>query len=374
MKRLRSQTFILLASLAVMAPALFFGGCGEPAPFEGEGGILDSPVSAAVNGKYVYITNANFDLSRDKQGWIAVLDTEKALVNRKTALVNRTFTEPYLGEILINSDKTIAYVANRQDDTVDLFDLSDPFRPEIIDLNPVADGDQGINVGLEPIGLALSPDESMLFVANVKSGDLSFVDTQSRRLIKNERLGSGINAVAVDPQGKYIYVSNKGINSISMIEVETGRFITSFSVGDTRSGLGQDTRGIAFSPDGRYAYIAAREPSSLMIVDTDKLPHYPDSAVIKFIPMDSRPSAVVISPEGDEIWVANYNSSNVFVVDANYHNILDVVDVGVGPYDIVFTEENRVDPGHYYAYVVNFLSHNVTLVDAGTKDVVWAIP
>ncbi len=353
---------------------IFHTGCDEPPPYEGEGGIIDSPVGIASFGDYVYITNSNFDLSGDKEGWIAVLDVYKSLRNRKEALVNRVFTEPYIGDMVINKAGTLAYIANRQADNVILMDLKDPLYPEIIDLNPDIGGVQGIRVGIAPIGLTLSPDESMLFVANVGSGDLSIIDTINRRLIKNERLGSGINNLAVDPEGEYVYVSNKGINSISMLDIETGKFITSFAVGDPRSGIGQDTRGIAFSKDGAFAYIAAREPPSLMVVDTSKLPHYPERAVLKYIPMDSKPTAVVLSPDGSEIWVANYNSSNVYVVDGEYHNIIDVVDVGIGPYDITFSNEIPQGSGHYYAYVCNFFSHNITLVDAITKETVWAIP
>lgn len=349
-------------------------GCEEPPAFSGEGGILDSPIGVAIHGDYAYVTNANFDLSGDKEGWIAVVDIPLSLRNRKTCIINRVFTDPFLGEIIIDQAGAVAYVANRKRDEVWLFDLSDPIRPEPIDLNEQAAGVQGIKVGIEPVGMALSPDETLLFVANVRSGDLSIVDVLDLRLIKNERLGSGINAVAVDPQGRYAYVTNKGVNSIAMLDIETGSFVTSFSVGDPRTGLGQDTRGIAFSADGRYIYIATRDPASLMVVDADKLPHYPDRAVVEYIPMDSKPTAVEISPDGSEIWVANFNSSNVYVVDAMYHNILDVVEVGVGPYDIAFSNEIPDGSGHHFAYITNFFSHNISLIDATSKDYVWAIP
>lgn len=353
---------------------LFSSGCEEPPPFEGEGGIIDSPISTVVFGDYAYVSNGNFDLSGNKKGWVAVIDIPASIRNRKQAVVNRVFTEPYLGQMVINKAGTLIYIANRSSNNILLMDMTDPFSPELIDLNPDKGGIQGIRVGIAPIGLALSPDESLLFVANVGSGDLSIIDTVNRRLIKNERLGSGINSVSVDPQGEYVYVSNKGINSISMLDIETGKFVTSFAVGNPNSGIGQDTRGIAFSKDGAYAYIAAREPPSLMIVDTSKLPHYPERAVLNYIPMDSKPTAVKLSPDGSEIWVANYNSSNIYVVDAKYHNIIDVINVGIGPYDIAFSGEIPEGSGHRFVYICNFFSHNITLVDGKTKEVIWAIP
>ena len=357
-----------------ISQVLLATGCDVPPPFSGDGGILDSPISVAIYGDYAYVTNANFDLSGNKNGWIAVVDIPTSLRNRKQCIINRVIADPYLGEIIITKDGKLAYIANRRRDTILLMDLSDPRFPELIDLDPGQSGLQGIPVGIEPVGMALSPDETTLFVANVGSGDLSMVDTVNRRLIKNEKLGSGINAVAVDPKGEYAYISNKGVNSISLMDIESGKFVTSFSVGDPQGGFGQDTRGIAFSKDGKYAYIAAREPPALMVVDTEKLPHNPERAVIEFIPMDSQPAAVVTSPDGSEIWVTNFNSSNAYVVDAQFHNVIDVVETGVGPYDLAFTPENPRDPGHHFVYITNFFSHSLSLIDGRTKDYIWAIP
>ena len=359
---------------ALFAIAVAMVACEAPTQEFGEGGALDSPIGIAIHGDYAYITNANFDLSDDKEGWIAVIDLYTALRNRKKCILNRMITEPYIGDIVINDEGSLAYIANRKQDLVMLVDLSDPVNPEIIDMEPEKKGIQGIKVGIAPVALALSPDETFLFAANVGSGDLSIIDTATRKLIKNERLGAGINAVAVDPEGKYVYVSNKGLNSISLLEIETGKFVTSFAVGDQRSGIGQDTRDIDFSKDGRYAYISAGEPPSIMVVDTDKLPHYPDRAVIEYIPMDSKPTAVKLSPDGSELWVANYFSSAVYVVDTYYHEIIDVVDTGIGPYDIAFFPGTPQDPDHYYALVTCFYAHNLSLIDARSKELIWAIP
>jgi YVTN family beta-propeller protein len=369
-----SKSVAVTILIVAISAGIFYSGCAEQDEFSGEGGVLDSPVSLAVFGDYAYVANSNFDLSDDGDGWLSVIHIPTAIRNRKQCIVSRVNTEPFLGQILINREGTIAYVAGRKQNRVLLFDLSDPERPEQIDTDPSEDGVQGIQVGVEPVGLALARDEQILLVANVGSGDLSIVDLSKSRLIRNLRLGWGITRVAVDPEGRYAYVTNKGINSISVIEIETARFVAGFSVGDPNTGLDQDTRGVAFSKDGKYAYIAVRRPPSLAVIETEKLPYYPERAVQQYIPMDNQPSAVAVTPDGKEIWVANYASSSVFVIDARSHTVSDVVQVGTGPYDIAFSTENPDDPGHYYTFIANFLSHNVSLLDSRTKDYIWAIP
>lgn len=375
LKRLGSQIFIrfLMVCTVLLLTSI---ACEELPPYDGEGGKLDSPIYAEVFDDYIYVTSANFDLSGNKRGWISVIDIDKSIRNRQTCIVNRVYTDPYIGDFIIDKEKAIGYLANRMDDDIQLLDLSDPKYPEFIDLKDDQKGIQGIKVGREPLGLTLNADGSLLFVANVGSGHLSFIDTKERRLIKNERLSTGINAVAVDPSERYVYVSNNKFNSVSVIDIETGKFLTSFAVGDVSAEIVQDTRGIAFSQDGRYAYIAAHNPPALMVVDTEKIPYYPDEAVVEFIPMDTQPTGVQLSPDGSEIWVANYNSKRVFVVDTQYHIVTDVIRSGSGSYDIVFAPSPAIDrdPGHYFAYVVNFLSHSLSVYDARAKELIWAIP
>lgn len=348
--------------------------CEEPPAFEGEGGILDSPMSIVVRGNYAYVINANFDQSQNGDGWIAVIDIAQSLVNRKDCIIYRMFMDPFISDMVINKAGTLAYIANRKKQLVSLVDLTDPTKPELLDLDPIEDGHQGIQTGIEPVGLALSLDESLLFVACVGSGDLSIIDTEKQTLIKNIDLGWGINTIVPDPTGKYIWVSNKGVNAVYIVEIATGNFLASFAVGDPHTDTDQDLRGMTFSADGKFAYVAASDPPSLMVIDVDKLPYYPNQAVLKYIPMDSSPAGVTLSPDGKEIWVANFSANSIYVVDAQTNDIIDFVWVGLGPYKIAFSEEDPRDPGHYWVYTANFASHNLSLLDSQTKDYIWAIP
>jgi len=365
----------MTVALVALAAALLTCACGTPPPtFQGQGGIIDSPVGVTINGRYAYIMNANFDLSGKGKGAITVIDIPTSLVNRFDCLVRRIEAPAYLGQMVLSPDRQTGYLANRAGDSILLVDLSDPSWPKIMDLNPDHRGNQGINVGSEPFGLTVSPDGRTLYVANVGSGDLSIVDLVQKKLVKNELLEWGINEVRIQPRSRYAYVTNKGMAAVALIDVRTNRFVTAFALGSQRTGLGIDTRGIDFTPDGKLAFIAARQPNSLLVVDTTKIPSHIDRAVMDILPMDLKPTAVRVMPDGREVWVTNFDSNNVFAIDVRTLSVLEVITVGGGPYDLAITDEDPENPGQYYVFVPNFTSHNVSLIDARTKEYIWAIP
>ncbi|MCZ7584687.1 MAG: YncE family protein [Deltaproteobacteria bacterium] len=366
---------ILVALTLGAVMALSGTACDEaPADFSGEGGIFDSPVSAVINGDYVYILSANFDLSDEGDGAITIVDIKRSLVNRREGIVNRVSMPAYIGKMVISEDGQTGYLANRAGSSILLVDLSDPVRPELIDLNPDQGGTQGIRVGSEPFGLTLSPDETRLFVANVGSGDLSIVDVPGRQLIKNELLNWGLNDIGIQPGSPYAYITNKGLNAVAIYDITTSRFVTSFPLGGLTTGLGTDTRGIDFTSDGRWAFIAARNPESLLVVDTDKIPAQVDTAVVDILPMDLKPTAVRVAPNDYEVWVTNFDSHNVYAIDIRSRSVLDVVSTGAGPYDLAIADLDPDAPEQYYVFVSNFNSHNVSLIDGRTKEYVWVIP
>ncbi len=342
--------------------------------YDGAGGAIDSPVSVAVNGDYAYVMNANFDLSGDKRGAIAVIDIPRSLINRNDCIIQRLETSSYIGQMAINAEGTIGYLANRRSSSIMLIDLGDPADPRIIDLEPDQDGDQGIKVGIEPFGVVLSPDEKTLYVTAVGSGDLSIVDLVERRLIKNEQISWGINDIALQPGGSYAYVTNKGIGSVALIDIVENRYVTDFALGSYMHGVGNDTRGVDFTPDGRWAFIAARNPESLLVIDTSKMPDYPEEAVVDLLPTDYKPTAVRVTPDGEEVWVTNYTSNNVYAYDTHTHAALEVITVGDGPYDIAMAPADTDVEGQYWVFVSNFRSHNVSLIDSASKEYIWVIP
>jgi DNA-binding beta-propeller fold protein YncE len=360
---------ILLLLLLVVAPA-----CQEAPDYAGTGGALDNPTGVAIKWPYAYITNANFDLSDDKVGWIAVLDLETALIRRDTALLEDRATEPFLAKAVIDDAGEILYVADRRTNQIRLFDLIErPERPLEIDLDPGETGKQGIEVGRQPYGMAITPDGKLMFVACMESGDVSIVDLERRILTRNVQLSSGVNDVKFDPSGKYAYVTNKQFNQIVVLDAANGNFVTGFGAFGGLSLTGFDFRGLDFTPNGDFLFIAARAPSAVLMIDTAKLPLQPTEAVLRVLPAETSPMDVAVRPDGAEVWATNFDSNSVIAFDAVTGEQLGAMDSGQSPVHLAFFDRPD-DPGYYYLLVTNFNGHNVTLFDAMTKEPIWSIP
>ncbi|PRC61731.1 hypothetical protein C6A85_06950, partial [Mycobacterium sp. ITM-2017-0098] len=76
-----------------------------------------------------------------------------------------------------------------------------------------------------PSALALSPDGRLLYVTNRGSNSVSVIDAATFTRIdantsmftKDIRVGSAPSALALSPDGRLLYVTNRGSNSVSVI-------------------------------------------------------------------------------------------------------------------------------------------------------------
>src|SRR5262245_14807306 len=68
-----------------------------------------------------------------------------------------------------------------------------------------------IPVGVDPFGVAITPDGKTVFVTNTNLGTVSTIDVQARKKNPSDiPVGTGPNRVAVTPDGKIAFVVNSG--------------------------------------------------------------------------------------------------------------------------------------------------------------------
>jgi len=129
-----------------------------------------------------------------------------------------------------------------------------------------------IEVGLHPCAMAASPRGRFVYVANAASDTVSAIDRRSDTVVETiacrpeGRLpfGSGCNALAVSPDGGTLYVANGTNNCVAVVRLGTAAF------------------------------------------DADPSEHRPEkSAVTGLIPTGWYPGAVLLSPDGKKLYVAN---------------------------------------------------------------------
>ncbi|WP_255286754.1 MULTISPECIES: YncE family protein [unclassified Bacillus (in: firmicutes)] len=84
--------------------------------------------------------------------------------------------------------------------------------------------------------------------------------------------------------------------------------------------------------------------------------------------VEAWPEGVAVLPNGARVYVTNFNSGTVSVIDTATNTVTATITVGAYPDDIAFK------PDGTRAYVVNYGSNSVSVIDTSTNRVVAIIP
>ncbi len=141
-----------------------------------------------------------------------------------------------------------------------------------------------------------------------------------------------------------VYVTNEDSNNVSVINRQLGEVVATVKVGRSPRGIAAGLR-----RDRLRVYVANSGSNSISVIDptTNKVEQ---EIPIRF---GSEPEgiAVAMSPSGEELlFVADYSSDTISVVDATTYQEIDKVDVGNGPIAVA------VDPPAETVTVSRFLS------------------
>lgn len=125
--------------------------------------------------------------------------------------------------------------------------------------------------------IALSPDGKYLWAVNRDSNSVSVVDTATRRLIYTIPVGREPRVLAITPNGQRVFVANALDNGVSVIDVKVtknGRFEAHLNSQIGKNGFlitGSEPRSLVISPDGSRVYVANRAQDTLTILNARTL-------------------------------------------------------------------------------------------------------
>jgi YVTN family beta-propeller protein len=141
-------------------------------------------------------------------------------------------------------------------------------------------------VGIDPTGVAVTPDGKHDYVANARSNTVSVIDTATNT-VEAATLAVGLfpTPVAVTPDGKHAYVANRFSNNVSVIDTATN------TVEAATLAVGSTPAGVAVTPDGKYAYVTNLDSNSVSVIDTAT-----NTVEAATLAVGSRPSGVGIVP------------------------------------------------------------------------------
>lgn len=177
-----------------------------------------------------------------------------------------------------------------------------------------------------PEGVAVTPDGKKVYVTDRWGVNVSVVDTATNTVTDTVKVGSDPYGVAISPDGKKVYVANSGSNNISIINTDANTVTATVPVGN-------QPEGIAITPDGKKVYVANSGNSStpddtVSVIDTAT------NMVTATVHVGNYSSGVAVNPDGKKVYVAN-RGRYVSVIDTATNTVTDTVDVNNSPDKIV---------------------------------------
>lgn len=260
--------------------------------------------------------------------------------------------------------REFAYISNGGSNTVTVLDL--------VYLRQ----DRTLQVGANPVGLAVSPTRNEVYVANSQSGTVSVIDTNANRVVATIPVHHQPSFITVDPTGHRAYVVNSGSNSVSTLDLDRRREMAV-------AGTGEQPSVARISPDGRSLVVSNRGSGSVSTFDVtpyDTTAKASEPAVRLRSTFSGCPGAsyVVVLPDSAKAFIACSQGHQVMAISlaaapgswAAKQNpalmtdhMLTLLDVGKTPVDLAM----KPDGGEIF--VSNFGSDSFSEISTWTNEV-----
>jgi DNA-binding beta-propeller fold protein YncE len=261
-------------------------------------------------------------------------------------------SEDYAESVYVNTsaDDSLLFVSDEAEEAVTVVDLSKA-RAEGFKETAIVGR---VPTGRAPIALTFSPDGRLLYTT-------SQIAPESYKWpieCKPEGAPDPSKAAPRNPQG-----------AIIVVDVERARRDPANAVA-AKVPAGCSPVRLAMTPGGERVFVTARNSNALLGFDTSKFAADPQHALVGAVPVGSSPVGVAVVNEGKLVIVTN---SNRFSKDRNARQTLTVIDaskIGEGASAVLgsvpagaFPREFGASPDGRTLFVANYNSNELEVID-----------
>jgi DNA-binding beta-propeller fold protein YncE len=136
-----------------------------------------------------------------------------------------------------------------------------------------------------PQDVKLSPDGKTFYVADLTFGGLWVIGARHFRLHRFIRTGTGAHGLYPSRNARYLYVSNRGAGTVSVIRFATKRIVATWRIPRGSPDMGN------VSADGRVLWLSGRYDSSVYAINTRT------GKLIRRIPVGFEPHGLCVYPQ-----------------------------------------------------------------------------
>ncbi|WP_232239899.1 cytochrome D1 [Pseudomonas alkylphenolica] len=209
-----------------------------------------------------------------------------------------------------------------------------------------------------PMDWVVSNADKRLYVSMPDAGEIAVIDTESFQVLSYVAAGSEPVRVALQPDGRYLWVGNNTPDSagsgVTVIDTQTLQKVFSYP-------SGQGFHEISFSDDSRHAFVSNRDSGTLSVFDITNLRHISDVAT------GPQPLSAAYSALAQAVYVSDGKAGTISVIDARSFKTRAVIETGQGVGPMRFTPDGR------FGLVLNTLENRLQVIDAANDQQVHAL-
>jgi len=213
----------------------------------------------------------------------------------------------------------------------------------------------------EPFKIILNRAEDTVYLLG-KSTEVIVVNLASGEVVAKIPFAESkirhVRGLALTPDESKLFVSDYYSRTVAVIDTSTNTLMTRVPVANLPSE-------IKISQDGKHAYVLHQHSTIMMtIIDIDTL------TVLKSIDFPGRIAAALdfeLSLDERYVYIACFDANFLMIYDLQRDEVADVIDTGLDPFNTAST------PDMSYIYITNFTTDDISVVDTTTNSIVKTI-
>lgn len=191
--------------------------------------------------------------------------------------------------------------------------------------------------------VAVTPDASRAFVANIGSGSVTAIDLTTGEKLADVATGEGAEGIAVTPDGSRVWVTNRAADTVSVIDAESLEMVETLELGSfpIRAEVTPDGEHVLVS-NARSGTVAVIDQAAAEVVETveieieagaegERLLRFGDSPV---------PIGIEIAPDGKRAFVALANADRIVILDLEKRAVTGQLAAGEEPDGMGYSERS----------------------------------
>jgi YVTN family beta-propeller protein len=207
-------------------------------------------------------------------------------------------------------------------------------------------------------GLEITPDGGYLFFS--RKGAVSFIDTSNNVVSGSFGSPARPEDIAFSPDGRRAYMADSFESTISVVDLtDGGATLARINVADFHY-----QKRVAVAPDGLRVYATDSYGDKLSVIDTATNSVV---GVVNFAQQAAGAWDVAVTASAGRAFVTRPGVDAVEVIDTSSNSLEKTLSVGSYPRGIVMS------PDGHRAYVANFSSGSVSVIDTSSAEVVATI-